>query len=80
MLMTSSTATRGRGEEGEGGEGEREGEGQDGIGGRRSGEHRNHRVPIKAAADRSGGGGPPSRSPRLTVMGDLRGERERERE
>lgn len=41
------------------------------MGGRRSGEHRNHRVPTRAAADRSGGGGPPSRSPRLTVMGDL---------
>lgn len=39
--------------------------------GRRSEEHRNHRVPTRAAADRSVGGGPPSRSPRLTVMGDL---------
>lgn len=69
MLMTSSTATRGRG-----GRGGRRGRGRGGTGwdgGRRSGEYRNHRVPTRAT-DHSRGGGPPSRSPRLTVMGDLR--------
>lgn len=69
MLMTSSTATRGRG-----GRGGRKGRGGGGTGwdrGRRRGEARNHRVPI-TATDHSRGGVPPSRSPRLTVMGDLR--------
>lgn len=77
MLMTSSTATRGRG----GKRGEEGEEGRGGTGwdrGRRSGEYRNHRVPTRAT-DHSRGGGPPSRSPGLTVMGDLRRKGNRER-
>lgn len=58
----------GGGEEGEGRGGE--GEGQDGMGERRRGEARNHRVPT--TTDHSTDGVPPSRSPRLTVMGDLK--------
>lgn len=75
MLMTSSTATRGRG--GRGGGGEWGGEGQDGMGGRRRVKDRYHRIPTRAT-DHSRGGGPPSRSPRLTVMGDLRKEGNRD--
>lgn len=37
----------------------------------RRGEERNHRVPTTATVH-SRGGAPPSRSPRLTVMGDLK--------
>lgn len=64
MLMTSSTARKE-----EGGEGGREWVGWDGEG--EGEEERNHKVPT-TATDHSRGGAPLSRSPRLTVMGDLR--------
>ena len=71
MLMTSSTATHGRGDKGEEGEGKRRD---------RMGEEKEKNQKIQTiATDHSRGGVPQSRSPRLTVIGDLKREKIRDR-
>lgn len=72
MLMTSSTATRGNGGT-RGEEGVKRGRGATGWDGGKEDEKRIHKVQL-IATDHSRRGAPSSRSPRLTVMGDLRTE------